>query len=79
LSIDAQQCITSPLFRWRYTVTLDGSNDHVDIVTLHDMLSRSYWAKDRSRKDVEKSVENSLCFSLLKGDITGSVTIDGAA
>lgn len=38
----------------------------VNIETLHDMLSRSYWAKDRSREDVEKSLANSLCFSLLK-------------
>ena len=40
----------------------------VNIDTVHDMLSRSYWAKDRSREDVEKSVANSLCFSLLKGE-----------
>lgn len=40
----------------------------VDVDTLHDMLSRSYWAKDRTRREVEQSVENSLCFSLLKGD-----------
>jgi GNAT superfamily N-acetyltransferase len=41
---------------------------HVDIDILHDMLSHSYWAKDRSREDVKKSVANSLCFSLLKGE-----------
>jgi len=40
----------------------------VSIDILHDMLSRSYWAKNRSREDVEKSVENSLCFSLLKDE-----------
>ena len=45
--------------------TISSERNHVDIDTLHDMLSRSYWAKDRSREDVEKSVENSLCFSLL--------------
>ena len=32
------------------------------------MLSQSYWAQDRSRKDVERSVTNSLCFSLLRYD-----------
>jgi GNAT superfamily N-acetyltransferase len=32
------------------------------------MLSRSYWAKDRTREEVVASVENSLCFSLLKGE-----------
>ncbi len=46
----------------------DLGKKQVDIDTLHDMLSRSYWAKDRSREDVEKSVANSLCFSLLKDE-----------
>lgn len=41
---------------------------HVDIDILHNMLSRSYWAKGRSRADVKKSVANSLCFSLLKDE-----------
>lgn len=45
--------------------TISSEKKHVDIDTLHDMISRSYWAKDRSREDVEKSVANSLCFSLL--------------
>lgn len=40
--------------------------DHVDVDILHDMLSRSYWAKDRSREEIERSIANSLCFSLLK-------------
>jgi N-acetylglutamate synthase-like GNAT family acetyltransferase len=39
---------------------------HVDIDILHKMLKNSYWAKDRSRKEVEASVTNSLCFSLLR-------------
>ena len=44
----------------------------VDIDTLHEMLSCSYWAKDRTREEVMASVENSLCFSLLKGtDLIG--------
>lgn len=44
----------------------------VDIDTLHEMLRRSYWAKDRTREEVAASVENSLCFSLLKGaDLIG--------
>jgi N-acetylglutamate synthase-like GNAT family acetyltransferase len=48
--------------------TISSEKKHVDIDTLHDMLSRSYWARDRSREDIEKSVENSLCFSLLKDE-----------
>ena len=50
----------------RFTISLE--KKHVNIDTLHDMLSHSYWAKDRSREDVEKSVANSLCFSLLKDE-----------
>jgi N-acetylglutamate synthase-like GNAT family acetyltransferase len=37
-----------------------------DIDIIHGLLSRSYWAKGRSREAVAQSVENSLCFSLLK-------------
>ena len=46
--------------------TISSESKHVDIDTLHDMLKISYWAKDRSREAVEKSVETSLCFSLFK-------------
>jgi N-acetylglutamate synthase-like GNAT family acetyltransferase len=46
--------------------TISSERIHVDIDNLHDMLSLSYWAKDRSREDVEKSIDHSLCFSLLK-------------
>ena len=42
--------------------------NQVNIDILHDMLGRSYWAKGRSREDVEKSIANSLCFSLLKDE-----------
>ena len=48
--------------------TISSEKRHANIDTLHAMLSRSYWAKDRSREDVEKSVANSLCFTLLKDE-----------
>ncbi len=36
---------------------------------VHDYLSRkSYWARGRSMDLVKKSVDNSLCFGLFKGD-----------
>ena len=44
--------------------TISSNKDHVNVDILHDMLSRSYWAKDRSREEIEKSIANSLCFSL---------------
>jgi len=46
--------------------TISSSKGHVNVDILHDMLSRSYWAKDRSREEIERSIANSLCFSLLK-------------
>ena len=48
--------------------TISSEKGKVDIDALHDMLSRTYWAKDRSREEIEKTVANSLCFSLFKGD-----------
>ena len=62
--------------------TISSEKKHVDIDILHDMLSHSYWAKARSREDVEKSVANSLCFTLLKqNEMIGFVRVltDGMA
>ena len=62
--------------------TISTDKNQVDLDALHIMLSRSFWAKDRSREAVEKTIANSLCFSLLNGSeqigfaraITDSVT-----
>ena len=52
----------------KHNYKISSEKKQVNIDTLRDMLSRSYWAKDRSREDIEKSVANSLCFSLLKDE-----------
>ena len=52
--------------RGDFLITSD--QNRVDIDALHAMLSQTYWAKDRSRDAVAKSVENSLSFSVFKGD-----------
>jgi len=52
--------------RGDFLITSD--HNRVDIDALHAMLSQTYWAKDRSRDAVAKSVENSLSFSVFKGD-----------
>jgi len=52
--------------RGDFLITSD--QNRVDIDALHAMLSQTYWAKDRSRDAVAKSVENSLNFSVFKGD-----------
>lgn len=48
--------------------TISSERKKVNIDVLHDMLSGSYWAKDRTREAVEKSIASSLCFSLLKDE-----------
>ena len=40
------------------------SRDDLDIETIHNFLSESYWAKKIPRSTVEKAVKNSLCFGL---------------
>ena len=46
-----------------YTCTTDRETLQID--TIHEYLSeRSYWAKDRSREQVKKSIKHSLCFGV---------------
>ena len=47
---------------------ISSEKNHVDIDALHALLSRSHWAKGRSREAIEKTVTNSLCFSLINGN-----------
>ncbi len=50
----------------KYTISSQKERANIDVV--HQMLKSSHWAKDRSREDVERSIINSLCFSLLLGE-----------
>ena len=34
----------------------------IDVDTVHEYLTASYWAQGRSRATVERSIQNSLCF-----------------
>ena len=36
----------------------------IDVDTVHAFLRRSYWAADRSRAEVERTIAASLCFGL---------------
>ena len=36
----------------------------LDVHYIYNYLSKSYWAKDRPKENVEKSIRNSLCFGL---------------
>jgi GNAT superfamily N-acetyltransferase len=54
---------------WRkgeYTITDDQS--FADIGFIHTSLNTTYWAENRSREVVEKSLKNSILLSLLHGD-----------
>jgi len=42
----------------------------MDVDVIYRFLTRSYWAKGRSRKDVLRSMQHSYCFALLKGKST---------
>ena len=45
-----------------YLVSTDKSK--IDVETVHDFLSRSYWAENIPLDVVRKSIENSLCFGI---------------
>lgn len=44
-------------------VEISTDPDRIDISLVHDVLSKSYWAKGRPIDVVERSIRNSLCFS----------------
>jgi GNAT superfamily N-acetyltransferase len=51
--------------RENFTISTDPSR--LDMDTICDFLSRSYWAKDRPRERIERSLVNSLVFGMYDG------------
>jgi N-acetylglutamate synthase-like GNAT family acetyltransferase len=49
-----------------FTVSTDRSK--IDLNKVCDFLARSYWANNRKRETIMKSIEHSLCFSLFDGN-----------
>ena len=50
-----------------YVISTDRSRLNIDLI--HDFLSKtSYWAIDRARDVVERSIDNSLSFGVYKGN-----------
>lgn len=45
---------------------VSAQKEDVDIDILHELLKSSYWAHARTRDEVKLSIQNSICFSLLK-------------
>lgn len=52
--------------RGEFTLTTDPAR--VDVDAVHAFLTRSYWAEGIPREVVARSLENSLCFTLLHGE-----------
>jgi len=49
-----------------FTVTTDKEKIEIDI--LHNFINQSYWANGRTKQTIITSIENSLCFSMFKGE-----------
>src|SRR4051794_28326223 len=49
-----------------YTITT--AKSRIDINAVHHYLTNSYWAAGIPRETVERSINGSLCFSMLQGD-----------
>jgi len=49
-----------------FTISTDQRRMQLDVI--HGYLSRTYWAKDIPRATVERSMANSLCFGIFRGD-----------
>lgn len=49
-----------------YIFTTDASR--FDIAAIHAFLSRSYWSPGIPLEIVERTIQNSLCFGVLRGD-----------
>src|SRR5258706_756411 len=56
--------------RWErdgYVISTDRSRLNIDLI--HDFLSKtSYWAIDRASDVVQRSIDNSICFGVYKGN-----------
>lgn len=47
-------------------ISTDKSKLQVEVI--HQFLTNSYWAKGRTLNEVKKTLENSLCFGVYKGN-----------
>lgn len=52
--------------RENFTISTDSTR--LDIDAIFDFLSRSYWANDRKRERIERSLGNSLVFGMYDGE-----------
>jgi GNAT superfamily N-acetyltransferase len=46
--------------------SISGDKAKLDMARISEMLKSSYWAKERSRTAIRRSIDNSLCFGVYK-------------
>jgi len=52
--------------RGAFSISTDRSRLDLDVI--HRFLTESYWAREIPRDVVARSIENSLCFGVFRGD-----------
>lgn len=45
-------------------ISISADKTLLDVSMIHDFLSQSYWAKNRSLETIQTSIEHSFCFGL---------------
>lgn len=45
-------------------IIISTDKSKLDISLIHNFLSNSYWAKERTMEQVKKSIDNTICFGL---------------
>ena len=48
---------------------ISDDKNFIDNTRVYEMLSNTYWAKNRSQEAIKKSIENSLCFGIYKDNL----------
>jgi N-acetylglutamate synthase-like GNAT family acetyltransferase len=51
----------------RGEIIISTDRARLDLETVHDFLTHSYWAKGIPRATLERAIENSLCFGIYDG------------
>ena len=45
-------------------ISVSTDKSKLDLKTIHAFLTQSYWGKDRTLEQVQKTIENSMCFGI---------------
>lgn len=50
-------------------ITISTDKNKLDISVIHSYLTKSYWGKGRTIKEVAETVEHSLCFGVYENEV----------